>query len=130
MQTRQNAPTTRSAPPAGPVAGAISIAPADGTLLWKHEWPGDGIVQPAVIPGDGIGGAQLINQRVGIGNHFSLLSATRFGLCQKSEKPCAIQMRHRLGSEIMAHHLTSRMRRLPLGDELVGQRAGLALAGK
>ncbi len=28
--------------------GAISVAPADGTLLWKHAWPGDAIVQPAV----------------------------------------------------------------------------------
>jgi outer membrane protein assembly factor BamB len=31
--------------------GAISVAPADGTLLWKHEWKSDGIVQPAVIAG-------------------------------------------------------------------------------
>ena len=29
-------------------AGAISVAPADGTLLWQHKWPGDGIVQPAL----------------------------------------------------------------------------------
>jgi outer membrane protein assembly factor BamB len=29
-------------------AGAVSVAPADGTLLWKHEWKGDGIVQPAL----------------------------------------------------------------------------------
>jgi outer membrane protein assembly factor BamB len=28
--------------------GAISVAPADGTLLWEHKWPGDGIVQPAL----------------------------------------------------------------------------------
>jgi outer membrane protein assembly factor BamB len=28
-------------------AGAISVAPADGTLLWEHKWPGEGIVQPA-----------------------------------------------------------------------------------
>jgi outer membrane protein assembly factor BamB len=28
--------------------GAISVAPSDGTLLWKHAWPGDSIVQPAV----------------------------------------------------------------------------------
>ncbi len=32
--------------------GVISVAPADGTVLWNHEWPGDGIVQPAVF-GDG-----------------------------------------------------------------------------
>jgi outer membrane protein assembly factor BamB len=29
-------------------AGAISVAPADGALLWSHQWPGDGIVQPIV----------------------------------------------------------------------------------
>jgi outer membrane protein assembly factor BamB len=27
--------------------GAISVAPADGTLLWEHKWPGVPIVQPA-----------------------------------------------------------------------------------
>jgi outer membrane protein assembly factor BamB len=31
--------------------GAISVAPNDGTLLWKHDWDGDGIVQPAVLAG-------------------------------------------------------------------------------
>jgi outer membrane protein assembly factor BamB len=44
--------------------GAISVAPEDGTVLWKHEWPGDGIVQPAVTEdgdvligtGSGMGG--------------------------------------------------------------------------
>jgi outer membrane protein assembly factor BamB len=30
------------------VAGAMSVAPADGTLLWEHEWKGDGIVQPGL----------------------------------------------------------------------------------
>ncbi len=29
-------------------SGAISVAPADGTRLWEHRWPGDGIVQPAL----------------------------------------------------------------------------------
>jgi outer membrane protein assembly factor BamB len=28
--------------------GATSVAPADGTLLWEHPWPGVGIVQPAL----------------------------------------------------------------------------------
>ena len=28
--------------------GAISVAPADGTLLWEHAWDGGAIVQPAV----------------------------------------------------------------------------------
>jgi outer membrane protein assembly factor BamB len=30
-------------------AGASSFAPADGTLLWEHPWPGFRIVQPTVI---------------------------------------------------------------------------------
>ncbi len=30
-------------------SGAISVAPATGTPLWKHEWEGTAIVQPAVI---------------------------------------------------------------------------------
>jgi hypothetical protein len=30
------------------VDGAISVAPGDGTLLWKHPWPGYPIVQPAL----------------------------------------------------------------------------------
>ena len=29
-------------------AGATSVAPADGTLLWEHPWPGFPIVQPAL----------------------------------------------------------------------------------
>ncbi len=34
--------------------GAISVSPSDGTLLWKHEWVSDGIVQPAVLSGGNI----------------------------------------------------------------------------
>jgi outer membrane protein assembly factor BamB len=34
--------------------GAISVAPSDGTLLWKYEWKGDGIVQPYVIAGSDV----------------------------------------------------------------------------
>jgi len=30
-------------------AGASSVTPADGTLLWEHSWPGCPIVQPALI---------------------------------------------------------------------------------
>ena len=33
------------------MAGAAGVAPADGTLLWQHDWRGDGIVQPAVLGG-------------------------------------------------------------------------------
>jgi outer membrane protein assembly factor BamB len=29
-------------------AGATSVAPADGTVLWEHEWPGAGMLQPAL----------------------------------------------------------------------------------
>jgi len=32
-------------------AGAMSVAPADGTLLWEHPWPGGPIVQPALVAG-------------------------------------------------------------------------------
>jgi outer membrane protein assembly factor BamB len=32
-------------------AGAIGVAPSDGTLLWTHAWPSDGMVQPAMIEG-------------------------------------------------------------------------------
>jgi hypothetical protein len=48
-------------------AGAISVAPAAGTELWKHAWRGDGIVQPALTAegdvligsGSGLGGAAV-----------------------------------------------------------------------
>jgi outer membrane protein assembly factor BamB len=28
--------------------GAVSVSPADGTLLWEHKWEGGAIVQPAI----------------------------------------------------------------------------------
>jgi len=34
--------------------GAISVALADGAVLWKHEWNTDGIVQPSVIGGNDV----------------------------------------------------------------------------
>jgi outer membrane protein assembly factor BamB len=34
--------------------GAIGVAPSDGTVLWKHAWGGDSIVQPAVLAGGDI----------------------------------------------------------------------------
>jgi outer membrane protein assembly factor BamB len=46
----------------------VSVAPADGTLLWEHTWqPGVGIVQPALAPngdvlittGDAMGGVGM-----------------------------------------------------------------------
>lgn len=30
-------------------AGATSVAPSDGTVLWEYAWPGSTIVQPAVL---------------------------------------------------------------------------------
>ena len=44
-------------------AGATSVAPADGTLLWEHSWPGSPIVQPAQIAD----GAVLISTADGMG---------------------------------------------------------------
>jgi outer membrane protein assembly factor BamB len=38
-------------------AGAESLSPSDGKVLWKHDWDGTAIVQPAVIAG----GDVLIN---------------------------------------------------------------------
>jgi outer membrane protein assembly factor BamB len=32
-------------------AGAIGVAPSDGALLWKYDWPSDGMLQPAVVGG-------------------------------------------------------------------------------
>jgi outer membrane protein assembly factor BamB len=48
--------------------GAISVAPADGTVLWKHVWQGDGIAQPAVISDSDvlIGAGSGLNTEVGI----------------------------------------------------------------
>jgi outer membrane protein assembly factor BamB len=34
--------------------GAISVAPADGKLLWKHSWPGASILQPALTADGGV----------------------------------------------------------------------------
>ncbi|MBX3280172.1 MAG: PQQ-binding-like beta-propeller repeat protein [Acidobacteria bacterium] len=52
-------------------AGAISVSPADGSLLWEHQWPGDGIVQPAVTTngdiligtGSGMGASGIVGLR-------------------------------------------------------------------
>ncbi len=57
-------------------AGAISVAPADGTVLWQHRWPGDGIVQPAVTAdgniligsGSGLGGTKVGVRRIAVGH--------------------------------------------------------------
>ena len=50
------------------VAGAISVAPADGKLLWEYDWRGDGIVQPAMLADDVlIGSGSGIGSGAGIG---------------------------------------------------------------
>src|SRR5262249_53263568 len=54
---------------------AISVALADGTLLWEHQWRGDGILQPALTTdgdvligtGSGLGGAGIGMRRVAVG---------------------------------------------------------------
>jgi len=48
--------------------GTISVAPKDGSVLWKDPWAGDGIVQPAVTA-DGdllIGSGSGLNSEVGV----------------------------------------------------------------
>jgi len=35
-------------------AGATSVMPADGTVLWKHSWPGFSMLQPAVTADGGV----------------------------------------------------------------------------
>lgn len=52
--------------------GAIGVAPSDGAVLWTHEWPGDGIVQPAVIAGGGL----LIGSGSGLAANTGMLRAT------------------------------------------------------
>ncbi|MFN0085894.1 MAG: PQQ-binding-like beta-propeller repeat protein [Blastocatellia bacterium] len=52
--------------------GAIGVAPSDGTLLWKHAWAGDSIVQPAVLAG----GDLLIGSGSGIAANTGMLRVT------------------------------------------------------
>jgi outer membrane protein assembly factor BamB len=35
-------------------AGATSVAPADGSVLWKYSWPGSSILQPALTADGGV----------------------------------------------------------------------------
>ena len=54
--------------------GAISVAPADGTLLWEYSWPGFRIVQPTIIAegdllissSDAMGG--IATRRISVGH--------------------------------------------------------------
>ena len=53
-------------------AGAISVAPADGKLLWQHTWPSDGILQPVVIAGSDV----LIGSGSGLATHTGMQRVT------------------------------------------------------
>jgi outer membrane protein assembly factor BamB len=52
--------------------GVISVAPADGTLLWKYAWSGDSIVQPAITAD----GDVLIGSGSGLGSEVGVLRVT------------------------------------------------------
>ncbi len=48
--------------------GAIGVDPSNGTVLWKHQWGGDSIVQPAILGGD-----ILIGSGSGLADHTGML---------------------------------------------------------
>jgi outer membrane protein assembly factor BamB len=50
-------------------AGAISLAPDDGKLLWEHPWPGIGIVQPAMTADGDLLISMIDSLAVPIGMH-------------------------------------------------------------
>jgi hypothetical protein len=52
--------------------GVIGVAPSDGTVLWKYEWGGDSIVQPAVLAGGGL----LIGSGSGLAGNTGMLRVT------------------------------------------------------
>ena len=69
--------------------GASSVDPADGRELWKYEWSGDGIIQPAVLDdgsllisgvGSGMGGGDPGLRRVAVHRGAGDWSAER-GAC-------------------------------------------------
>ena len=49
--------------------GVIGVSPADGTVLWKHDWAGDSILQPAVLAG----GDLLIGSGSGLAENTGML---------------------------------------------------------
>ena len=64
--------------------GALSVDPQTGAELWKHEWPGDGIVQPNLTEdgdvligtGSGMGGATGL-RRLTVGREAGEWNAER-----------------------------------------------------
>ena len=59
--------------------GAISVAPNDGTVLWKHAWDGDGIVQPGITAD----GDVLLGSGSGMGSKVGVL---RIGVARGSRR--------------------------------------------
>jgi outer membrane protein assembly factor BamB len=64
--------------------GAVSVEPQTGAEIWKHEWPGDGIVQPNFTAegdvllgtGSGMGGATGL-RRITVGHEGGEWNAER-----------------------------------------------------
>lgn len=52
--------------------GAIGVSPSDGKVLWKYDWAGDSIVQPAVLAGGDI----LIGSGSGLADKTGMLRIT------------------------------------------------------
>jgi len=52
--------------------GAIGVAPSDGKVLWKYDWAGDSIVQPAMLAG----GDVLIGSGSGLADKTGMLRLT------------------------------------------------------
>ena len=70
-------------------SGAASIAPADGAILWKHEWRSDGIVQPAILAegdiliGSGSGGGEVGTRRLAVDHDADLPSTTGWRVTER-----------------------------------------------
>ena len=56
-------------------AGATALAPADGTVLWEHAWPGAAITQPARVDDRGL--LLNTNSTAGAGVGTRRVTATR-----------------------------------------------------
>jgi outer membrane protein assembly factor BamB len=59
--------------------GVIAVAPSDGKVLWKHEWPGDSIVQPVVVAGRDL----LIGSGSGLADKSGVV---RMGVARSGDK--------------------------------------------
>jgi outer membrane protein assembly factor BamB len=70
-------------------SGAAGVAPADGAVLWTHEWRSDGIVQPAVMAGheilvgSGSGGAEVGMRRLEIMHASGAAPATGWSVVER-----------------------------------------------